>query len=304
MRLDQFVVARTPELSRSKIQKMIEDGAIQVNNRTVSKHVALRANDVVTIEPRIAPVTHEKTIDHTSTLANEPQPVLVPSIIAQTDDYLILDKPAGLLVHPTDLQEPHTLSQWLVAHDPSIATVGDPRRPGIVHRLDREVSGVMVVARTQHMYEHLKHQFKERLVHKEYLALVHGRIPSEEGDITFPIARSTSRAAMAARGKGQEGKPAHTYFEVLHHYANHTYVLAEPKTGRTHQIRVHFFALGYPIVGDRLYTLPAFGRDKLGKNMKRVFLHAARLRFADMSGQEVSYASALPVDLQSTLDAL
>lgn len=302
-RLDQFLVAQLADRSRAQIQKLIDAGAVTVNEKNVSKHYALKdADAIVVAEKTVAiPPTTQKTEKSKVRFA---QPVASPTVLAETEDYLIINKPSGLLVHPTEQKEKNTLVAWLLKHYPEIKKVGDARRPGIVHRLDKDVSGAMVIARTAAMYAHLKHQFHERLVRKVYTALVHGRIASEEGDITFPIARSTRLGAMAARSEKQGGKEAHTYFEVLKHYQNHVLVLAEPKTGRTHQIRVHFFALGNPIVGDPLYKLDKYHKDTLGKNASRIFLHATELHFTDLTGQTMSYVCPVPEVLTKLLEKL
>lgn len=299
-RIDQFLVAQLAVYSRAQIQKMMAEGAVLVQEKAVSKHYAVRAGEEITIKP----ITRKKPAASSRTSKNATEdapPAPEPILLAETPDYLVIEKPSGLLVHPTEKKEKKTLMHWFLAQYPEIKKVGDKQRPGIVHRLDKDVSGVMVIARTPGMHALLKQQFRDRLVHKVYTALVHGRIPSEEGDMRFSIARSNRMGAMAARPENQEGRPAHTYFEVLTHFPNHTLVLAEPKTGRTHQIRVHFFALGNPIVGDPIYRLDKYHKDSLGKTAPRIFLHATELSFTDMSGARVTYTSTLPPILAEIL---
>ena len=228
----------------------------------------------------------------------------VPNIIAQTQEYLVIEKPSGLLTHPTEKNEPHTLTDWLVEQYPEIQSVGDPNRPGIVHRLDKLVSGVMVVARTEQMYAHLKDAFHNREVHKTYLALVHGAIEADEGVIDFSIARAKHGRGMAARPKNQHGRDALTEYLVLDRFVNHTYVQVEPKTGRTHQIRVHLFALNTPIVKDPLYWQKRYKNEKIAQRTPRIFLHATRLSFTDLEGAVVDFESPLPQELQDVLNSL
>ena len=295
-RLDQFLTTQLPELTRSQIQKLITNNAAQRNGVTAIKHVKVKEGDVVTIDTGldITPPTIVKTIEDSSHL--------VPTILEETDEYIVLEKPSGLLVHPTDHDEPHTLMHWLTKRYPETVTVGEAHRAGIVHRLDKEVSGVMVVCKTQTMFEHLKTQFKNRLVTKQYITLVHGVIDEVEGDIDFPIARSDSR--MAARPHSQGGKDALTHFTVEKRFGHHTLVHAFPKTGRTHQIRVHFFATGFPIVGDPLYVQKKFTRDKIGKATPRIFLHSTVLTFTDRNDEKKQFHSPLPEELDTLLQTL
>ncbi len=297
-RLDQFLTTQLPDLTRSQIQKFITKGAAQRNGQQATKHVKIKEGDTVTINTAldITPPAVVKTIEDSTHL--------VPTILAETDDYIVIEKPSGLLVHPTDHDEPYTLMHWLVKKYPKVASVGESHRAGIVHRLDKEVSGVMVLCKTQQMFLHLKAQFKNRKVKKKYMALVHGVIDEVEGDIDFPIARSASQGKMAARPQSQGGKDALTQYNVVKRFNHHTIVHAFPKTGRTHQIRVHFFALGFPIVGDPLYVQKKFATDKIGKAATRIFLHSTELTFTDLDGEQQMFVSALPEELETTLNTL
>lgn len=238
-------------------------------------------------------------------------------IIRETPDFIVIEKPAGLLVHPTVHHEGPTLVDELVAHYPKIKQVGDNHeRPGIVHRLDREVSGLMVIAKTPEMFEHLKQQFAGRTVHKEYLALIHGKLPKDEGEIGFVIARSRRGGRMAARPSSQEGREAKTTYEVTRRFPNATLVRVLPETGRTHQIRAHFHALGHPLVGDRLYRTKRQRRKELQKfkgeetqmlgkqKIPRLMLHATRLSFPDLDGKIQTFESSIPPEFNAFLNSL
>ena len=246
-----------------------------------------------------------------------------PIIISETDDYLVINKPAGLAVHGGGNLKEATLADWLVFSYPKIKTVGDDQtRPGLVHRLDKDVSGLMVVAKTTASFDALKSQFKDREVNKEYTALVHGQIVKDEDIIDFPIVRSQAGYKMAAVPAGAEdlltkSKPqgrdqgnisswfksrtALTEFDVIQRFVNYTLLHIKIKTGRTHQIRVHFFAYGHPLVGDDLYQ----NKKSKSKNKKlqlgRVFLVADHLNFRDLQGKIQKFKIDLPAELQSFL---
>ncbi len=249
--------------------------------------------------------------------------MIEPTIIAETTDYLVINKPAGLAVHGGgNLTEP-TLADWLIAKYPKIKTVGDdPARPGLVHRLDKDVSGLMVIAKNNKSFASLKGQFKDREVNKEYLALVHGRLANDSGVIDFPITRSQSGYKMAAiptnasdllnrrhpkyRDQGNieswfKSRQALTEFTVLQRFVNYTLVRVNIKTGRTHQIRVHFFAYGHPLAGDDLYSTKKTEVKNKKLNLGRVFLTAVHLEFQDLSGKKLNFEIGLPQELSSAL---
>lgn len=286
-RLDKALCEVLPELSRSVIQKHIESGKITVNGKAVPKHYAMKASDHV--EVTIPQVHHE-----IKALASN------PTVLFEDEDILVLDKPAGVLVHAAPGFGEETLVDWLTKRLPSIAGVGDDAsRPGIVHRLDRDVSGVMVVAKTQKAFEHLKCEFKERRVEKRYLALVHGVVREEDGEIRFSIDRSARHGAMAAR-PDQTGKEAITRFSVRTHFQQYTLLTVQIETGRTNQIRVHLRARSHPIVGDQKY-----GRRALhGEPLPRPFLHAEHLAFTHPNGERVAFTSPLAPDLVNFLAGL
>lgn len=279
-RLDVFLTSQLLDLSRSAIQKAIKNGHVTVNGKAASVHKFLKEGD----EVRYAPVEEVKA-NPFEERTGLPMPELSDLIIEETNDWMVIDKPAGLLVHPDAKTKEGTLVDLLIAHDPAIAKVGeDPERPGIVHRLDREVSGLMVIAKTQAAYDSFKEQFAGRKTEKHYLALVHGELPAEEGDIKFRIARSTSKARMAARpSHEEEGKAAWTHYIVRERFRGATLADIEIFSGRTHQIRAHLHALGCPVIGDELYALKKTERTI---QAPRVMLQSIRLSFQDPSTNE------------------
>jgi len=249
---------------------------------------------------------------------------LEPVIIFENNDYLVINKPAGLIVHGgAGITEP-VLTDWLRKKYPEIETVGDdPLRPGIVHRLDREASGLMIITKTQKAFDHFKKLFKNRRVVKKYLALAHGKISKDEDLIAFPIKRSKDGYRMAAlpvssetisdknkpnnRDRGtlraqEDSKEAITEFCVLTRYINYTLLDVKIKTGRTHQIRVHLYAYGHPLLGDNLYWTKKskVKNEKVG--LGRIFLVAKELSFKDLDGKKQNFSIELPADLQSFLD--
>lgn len=247
-----------------------------------------------------------------------------PIIIFENNDYLVLNKPAGLIVHGgTGIDEP-VLTDWLRERYPEIENVGDdPIRPGIVHRLDKEASGLMIVAKNQKAFDYFKKQFQKRKIVKKYTALTHGKISKDEDLIAFPIKRSKDGYKMAAlpvssetisdknkpsnRDRGtlraqEESKEAITEFSVLYRYINYTLLDVKIKTGRTHQIRVHFYAYGHPLVGDPLYWTKKTKVKNEKLNLGRIFLVARELNFKDLDGEKQSFTIDLPKDLQSFLD--
>ncbi|MBU1180379.1 RNA pseudouridine synthase, partial [Patescibacteria group bacterium] len=215
-------------------------------------------------------------------------------LLHEEKDYLIVEKPAGMLTHSADGEL--GLADMLLKDYPEIEGVGEEYRWGIVHRLDRDVSGALLAARTKKFFKHIKAQFKERKVKKIYLALVYGNVERDEGDINFRIARSKS-GKMAARPETQEGKEAATYFDVPKHFRNYAYLRVQILTGRTHQIRAHMLAYGHPIVGDKIYRARK-QKIKLPCELDRIFLHSHLIGFEDLDGKWVEYKSELPKKLK------
>lgn len=289
-RLDKFLAKELADLSRSQIQKLIKSGLVLVNGQKAAVHKFLKKGDEILMQ---ATPTIEST---------EKKPYPKPKIIDETDDYLVINKPAGLIVHPATGIKEKTLTDWLLKKYPAVQSVGDdPSRPGIVHRLDKDVSGLIVIAKTKDMFGHLKKQFQERLIKKEYLALVRGEVKAAEGIIDLPLKRSRRSGKMAAQPKGTEGKSAITEFSVVKRFKNYTYLKINLKTGRSHQIRTHFFAYGYPLLGDKLYC---HKKTKEKIKLNRIFLHAASLAFADLTDKQKEYHCPLPGELNDILTKL
>lgn len=251
---------------------------------------------------------------------------LTPEIIFADENYLVINKPAGLTVHGGTAVKDKTLTDWLLENYPTIKNVGeDPIRPGIVHRLDKEVSGLMVIAKNNLAFTDLKNQFQKRDINKQYLALVHGQVSKDEGEINFPIKRAKDGYKMAAmpinsgtlskkinlqnRDEGNlagwlKAKEAITKFKVIKKFINYTFLEIKIKTGRTHQIRVHFFAYGHPLVGDNLYFTKKTKLKNQKLNLGRIFLVANHLSFTDLTGEEKNFTIKLPLELEEFINHL
>ena len=283
-RLDVFLANSRADLSRSRIRKLIDDGHVTVDGRPGKASTRLVAGQSVTLEvPPPSPA--------------ELQPWDVPlSIVFEDEHLIVIDKPAGMTVHPAPGNEHHTLANAVLAHAPDIEGIGGELRPGIVHRLDKDTSGLIVVAKNERAHAHLSDQFQSRGVSKVYLALVAGHPSPREADIDAPIGRHPhDRQRMAIVSKGRS---AITRYRVVASYKRSTLVEARPRTGRTHQIRVHLASVGNQVVGDTTYGRPAEG-------LSRQFLHAFRLAFEHpATGETVRFTAELPADLRSYLDRL
>ena len=287
-RLDLFLAERVTAVSRTRIQELIREGNVRVNGSAAKVSHRLAAGEEIEIRvlPRPAPVA---------------QPEDLPlELLYVDDDFVIVNKPAGMVVHAGAGHSRGTLVNALLHRLGSLSASGGALRPGIVHRLDRETSGAMVVARNDKAHEHLAEQFRSRNVQKIYLALVHGKMPRDSGTITLPISRDARRRTrMTARAS--RGRHARTDWRIVARADHCTLVEAVPHTGRTHQIRAHFAAIGHPIVGDKLYGAPRGLR--IGKAdfplPERNFLHAARIGFSHPTGGAwVEVHAPLPRDLR------
>ena len=281
VRLDRYVCERLAELSRTRIQRLIADGHITVNEQVAKAGLKLNAGDRLKVILPPAPP---------SPLTPEAIPL---NIIYEDDDLLVVDKPAGLTVHPAPGHPAHTLVNAILARFPRLAALSDSLRPGIVHRLDRDTSGVMVVAKNSSAQAKLVEQFRARSVAKAYLVLVKGKLTPESGVIEAPIGRDPrDRKRMAVVAKGRE---ARTEYRVIKYIGDYTLLEVRPETGRTHQIRVHLSAIGYPVVGDRVYGVKS-------PYLSRQFLHASRLSFnLPSTGEYMEFKSELPSDLAQAL---
>ena len=231
--------------------------------------------------------------------------IMNPSIIYQDNDIIAVNKPAGVAVHKGIAEKGETLADWLAEKFPEIKNVGDEPelRPGIVHRLDKDTSGVLVAARNQKSFEFLKKQFQSRSIIKKYLALVEGNLKTDKGVIDLPIGRSQSdfRKKLASGNARGELREAVTEYKVLEKFPAYTLIEVYPKTGRTHQIRVHFKAIGHPVVCDSLY---GGKRMTCPLGLKRHFLHANFLEFVSPSGSMLKLEADLPEDLAEVLEGL
>ena len=293
VRLDKFLAEKLPDLSRSAAQRLIDSGQVTVNGDPVKASYKVSAGDeVVAFLP-----------------ADEP-PGLVPEavpleVVYEDQALLVVDKAAGMVVHPAPGHPAGTLVNALLAHCPELATSGG-ERPGIVHRLDRDTSGLILVAKNDKVRRALQRQFKERQVQKAYTALLDGHLQPAWGRIEAPVGRDPQhRQRMTVLSGGRE---AVTEYHVLEQFAHqvgpaagdYSLVEAEPLTGRTHQIRVHFASIGHPVVGDEVY-----GRRRQRLPVPRQFLHARRLGFKHpLTGERLSLEAPLPEELDTLLDLL
>ncbi len=269
-RLDTFLRRQLPAVSRGAIQRLIEQGHIRVNSRTVKPTHSPRAGETIVVEwPEARPA--------------EAQPEAIPlDILFEDDALLVLNKPAGLVVHPAAGHEEHTLVNALLHHCAGqLSGIGGVARPGIVHRLDKETSGCMVVAKNDDTHLALSSQFSGRQVEKNYDAIVCGVMPRDEGTIRAAIARHPSHRKRMAVRDDDSGRASHTSYRVLERLREATLVEALLHTGRTHQIRVHFQFIGYPLAGDEAYGQRQTRRlaELTGYAAPRVMLHAHKLSF-------------------------
>ena len=293
-RLDQFLVGIVPDHSRSQIQRLIKEGLVQVDGRLARPNTAVRSGDRILVD--VPPPKHARP-------ASQPLPI---DIVYEDGDLVVVNKAAGMVVHPAAGHADGTLVNALLHHIEDLSGIGGERRPGIVHRLDRGTSGLMVVAKNDATHAELTRQFHDREVEKEYVALVWGVVQAGRR-IDAPIGRDpVHRQKMSARAR--RARSAVTRVTRAQHMRGVTLLQVAIATGRTHQIRVHLSAIGHPIVGDRLYGgtrrhLP--GDVRALKHLERPFLHAARLVFTHPAdGRRMEFTSPLPDDLQTVLDEL
>ncbi|BAZ52231.1 ribosomal large subunit pseudouridine synthase D [Nostoc sp. NIES-4103] len=263
-RLDRYLAQELPDLSRSRIQQLIEQGNVQINGKVcTTKKINVKAGDRITLEiPEAQPL--------------ELQAQEIPlDILYEDDQVLILNKPAGLVVHPAPGHADGTLVNALLAHCPNLPGIGGVQRPGIVHRLDKDTTGAIAIAKTDLAYQHLQAQLQAKTARREYLGVVYGAPKVESGTIDLPIGRHPQdRKKMAVVSLEQGGRSAITHWQVLERLGNYTLIHFRLETGRTHQIRVHSAKIGHPIVGDPIY---GSGRS-VGVNLPGQALHAWRLK--------------------------
>jgi 23S rRNA pseudouridine1911/1915/1917 synthase len=296
-RLDRFLASELPHLSRSRVQALIDEARVTVDGSLRKASHQLVVGESIAVEVPPPPAVNVEA---------EPIPL---EILYQDEDFAVVNKPAGMIVHPGAGAHSGTMVAALLSRfggSAGLSSVGGPLRPGIVHRLDKDTSGALVVALNDAAHKRLVEEFSRRQVEKTYLALVHGNIKGDSGVIDMPIARDLRRRSrMTARRR--EGRAARTDWRVLLRMDGFTLVEADLHTGRTHQIRVHFSALGCPVVGDTLYGAPRRERvgDALLPELGRNFLHAARVAIAQpRTGKRIDIRAPLPPELRDYLAAL
>lgn len=288
VRLDIFLTNEL-KVSRGQIQKLIKNEHCQVDDIIcTSPHLKLKKGQKIVFDNQPKEIIKRITYD----LKIEPE------ILLETKDYLVINKPTGLIVHPAENNPQATLVDWLLIKYPTIKKVGEnPLRPGIIHRLDRDVSGAMLVALNQKTYTYFKKQFQDHKIQKTYSALVHGNVSDNENILTFPLVRSKKTGHIVAWPNGSEhGRQAETHIEVIKRYQQTTLINCYPITGRTHQIRVHCKAFGHPIVGD-----PVYGQKKSSLSPGRIFLHSINIEFIDNNKEKVVVRCPLPKILKNFL---
>lgn len=290
-RLDRYLAQNLPDLSRSRLQKLIEQGHLKLNDGICTdKKAIVKAGDRLTLSiPEPTPL--------------EIQPEAIPLAILYEDEHLlVVDKPAGLVVHPAPGHASGTLVNALLAHCDSLAGIGGVQRPGIVHRLDKDTSGAMVVAKSDRVQQHMQAQIKAKTARRDYLGIVHGHPKGESGSIDLPIGRHPSdRQKMAVVPIEKGGRSALTHWQIREHLGNYSYLEFRLETGRTHQIRVHCAAMGHPLVGDPVYS----SRRSVGVNLSGQVLHAWRLCFLHpITGNTLEAIAPLPEDFNKLLRIL
>jgi 23S rRNA pseudouridine1911/1915/1917 synthase len=296
-RLDAFLASHIEGWSRARLQRLIEEADVLVNGLTVKSSYKIHAGDEIEVELTPPPSTlffpEDITLD----------------VVYEDDELIVVNKAAGMVVHPAAGASSGTLANALAFHFQNLSSIGGVARPGIVHRLDKGTSGLMVVAKTELAHENLADQFRAREVSKSYVALVHGQVEKKTAQIDQPIARDPRNRTRMAVVRG--GRPALSIYRVRKRFERFTLLNVELKTGRTHQIRVHLAWIKHPVVGDEAY---GGGRDKTVPDHKlrseiarigRQFLHAEQLGFSHpRTAEELRFTAPLPTELQALLEAL
>jgi len=295
-RVDKFLVGFCVERSRANWQKMIKDKRILVNDRIIKANYILKEGDKV------------KIIRTSPSLSLSRGEIKIPKIkiIYEDDDAIVIDKPAGILSQMAKSSKASAVSDFLVKYYPKIKEIGkDEQRFGIVHRLDKDTSGVMIVAKNNKSFEFFKDQFKNRKVQKIYTTLVYGIVTPKEGIIDLKIGRSRTKPNMQTvidtkKKENIRSREALTLYKTIKNFKNYTLLEVQLKTGRMHQIRVHLKALGYPVVGDQKYFFKKY--RNIEPKLERQFLHAGKLEIKLPNGKISVFNSKLPKDLKSFLD--
>jgi 23S rRNA pseudouridine1911/1915/1917 synthase len=298
LRLDRVVVQHCPELSRTRVQELIEEGLVVLNGKLRKDSHKVRANDVIQVVPQERPA-----------LRAEPEPIPL-DVLYEDADVMAINKPAGMSIHAGAGNSHGTLVNALLGRGQSLSQSDDPLRPGIVHRLDKETSGILLVAKNDFAHARLAEAFKQRTIRKIYIVLVQGSMEEDRGRIELAIARDPNRRTRMTAKRAlllPNSRPARTDWRVLLRIDSNSLLEIQLHTGRTHQIRVHFSVLRHPVVGDTLYgaagqlhvgrtTLPSLGRN---------FLHAAKITFAQPhTGELIELSAPLPAELRDYLEKL
>jgi 23S rRNA pseudouridine1911/1915/1917 synthase len=288
-RLDKYLVSQLPEFSRSRLQSLIKNGCVDVDGIKITKS-GYMVDKEAEIEVRIP--------------SSQPS-ILIPEqiplkIIFENDDLIVVNKPAGMVVHPSAGHQSGTLVHAVLAHSDEIEGVGGIQRPGVVHRLDKDTSGLILLAKNDRAHQWLQEEFRSRRVEKTYLTLVDGAPPTKRGRVEAAIGRDPVDRKRMAVVLPEKGRSAVSEYSTKTQYQQHTLLEVHPVTGRTHQIRLHMAFLECPIVGDRIY-----GRRRPSLEIERQFLHAARLSIRlPGESQPVEFEALLPDDLTTVLDGL
>lgn len=290
-RLDRYLASQLTDVSRSRLQKLIEQGHVQINGDVcTSKKLDVKSGDRIQIN-----IPDAEPLD----LQAENIPL---DILYEDDSLLILNKPAGLVVHPSAGHETGTMVNALLAHCSTLPGINGVQRPGIVHRLDKDTTGAIAVAKTEQAFHHLQEQFRTKTARRDYLAIVYGAPPQENGTIEQPIGRHPVERQKMAVVSEEKGRRAITHWHIKERLGNYTLMEFELETGRTHQIRVHSAFMGHPIVGDQVY---GSGRKSINVNLPGQALHAWRLRLKHPMTEEWVVALApLPPTFTKLLDVL
>ncbi|MGC2066535.1 MAG: RluA family pseudouridine synthase [Candidatus Acidiferrales bacterium] len=295
-RLDRFLAAQFPDMSRTHVQTLIDEGRVLVSGIAKKPSHHVESGEQITVEIPAPPLPGV-------------EPETIPLTLLYEDaDIAVVNKPAGIIVHPGAGADTGTLVAALLYHfgAKGLSTVGGPLRPGIVHRLDKGTSGAIVIARNDAAHLKLIEEFRERRVQKTYVALLHGMVKGTKGTIELPVARDLKRRSRMT-SRRSEGREARTDWRLRLRLGNFSFIEADLHTGRTHQIRVHFSALGFPVVGDTLYGAPH--QERIGRELLpalgRNFLHAARIAFTHpRTGQQMGFRAPLPEELVTSIRGL
>ncbi|WP_414562839.1 MULTISPECIES: RluA family pseudouridine synthase [unclassified Anabaena] len=286
-RLDRYLAQELPDLSRSRIQQLIEQGNVQLNGKVcTTKKINVKAGDRIILEiPEVQPLA----------LQAEDIPL---DILYEDEQLLVLNKPAGLVVHPAPGHPDGTLVNALLAHCPHLPGIGGVQRPGIVHRLDKDTTGAIAIAKTDIAYQSLQAQLQAKTARREYLGVVYGAPKTASGSVDLPIGRHPQdRKKMAVVPIEKGGRSAITHWQVLERLGNYTLILFQLETGRTHQIRVHSAKIGHPIVGDPIYS----SGHSVGVNLPGQALHAWRLKLQHPISEDWIEVTAPPPQTLTTL---